>query len=135
MASPQRRRGRISIFRSGDAVETEEEEKKEGGETMGAANGGYPHGPYLLGRFYDEPTQTRHLAANWPPSYRWLASSSCDLGLSESNRVPLTPTPRDDIGARWKSPTNLRPSNSRCYPRWKIIRPVVSRGNPSPPRS
>lgn len=41
---------------------------------MGAASSKVAASVSSLSRqVYDEPTQTRHLAANWPPSYRSLA--------------------------------------------------------------
>ncbi|KAL2732559.1 hypothetical protein V1477_014800 [Vespula maculifrons] len=50
--------------------EEEEEEEEEEGEKIGAASSTVAiHGPSSW-QVYDEPTQTRHSAANWPPSYR-----------------------------------------------------------------
>lgn len=47
---------------------------KERKEKMGAASSKVAASVSSLSRqVYDEPTQTRHLAANWPPSYRSLA--------------------------------------------------------------
>ncbi|XP_026668864.1 uncharacterized protein LOC113464251 [Ceratina calcarata] len=44
--------------------------RRRKGEKMGAASSTVAIRGLSSRQVYDEPTQTRHLAANWPPSYR-----------------------------------------------------------------
>lgn len=66
------------FWRLVESRERKREEERERKEKMGAASSKVAASASSLSRqVYDEPTQTRHLAANWPPSYRSLAPSSC----------------------------------------------------------
>ena len=97
--------------RKNDIRSSRKRKRRRKGVKMGAASSTVAMQDPSSRQVYDEPTQTRHLAANWPPSYRWLASSCCYPGLSESNHIhhaTYTHAPQPWPPLHWNAERNLQ---------------------------